>query len=187
MNLNRPVPAALVRPPNATSTTTNRLLLLATLALLCGDSFAAPNPNFVLIFTDDLRQQGYATACFGKWHLGHHPETLPIANGFDVYFGIPYSNDMNHPDNKDKPEGGPDGMDAHGAQSFGGSHAGACNGARCSGKGNVAQGMSFCQTLHTLRVVGKLGANLENTARLRPGQFLAYDRLKGGIASGRVF
>jgi hypothetical protein len=35
--------------------------------------------------------------------------------------------------------------------------------------------------------VGKPGANLENTARLRPGQFLAYDRLKGGIASGRVF
>jgi arylsulfatase A len=48
---------------------------------------------------DHLKLQGYATACVGKWHLGHHPETLPRANGFDSYFGIPYSNDMNHPDN----------------------------------------------------------------------------------------
>ncbi|NNE01081.1 MAG: sulfatase [Pirellulaceae bacterium] len=52
---------------------------------------------------DHLKAQGYATACFGKWHLGHHPETLPRQNGFDVYLGIPYSNDMNHPDNKGKP------------------------------------------------------------------------------------
>lgn len=52
---------------------------------------------------DHLKGQGYATACFGKWHLGHHPETLPRQNGFDVYYGIPYSNDMNHPENKGKP------------------------------------------------------------------------------------
>ena len=60
---------------------------------------------------DHLKQQGYATACFGKWHLGHHPETLPRAQGFDVYFGIPYSNDMNHPDNKGKPREDAEGMD----------------------------------------------------------------------------
>ncbi len=61
---------------------------------------------------DHLKGQGYATACFGKWHLGHHPETLPTSNGFDSYLGIPYSNDMNHPDNKGKPKGGRVGMDA---------------------------------------------------------------------------
>jgi len=51
---------------------------------------------------DQLRSVGYVTACIGKWHLGHHPETLPRNQGFDSYFGIPYSNDMNHPDNKGK-------------------------------------------------------------------------------------
>ena len=40
------------------------------------------------------RQKGYATACFGKWHLGHHPKFLPTQHGFDEYFGLPYSNDM---------------------------------------------------------------------------------------------
>ncbi|MEQ1632384.1 MAG: sulfatase-like hydrolase/transferase, partial [Planctomycetota bacterium] len=40
------------------------------------------------------KQKGYATACFGKWHLGHHPKFLPLQQGFDEYFGLPYSNDM---------------------------------------------------------------------------------------------
>ena len=49
-----------------------------------------------------LKQKGYVTAAFGKWHLGHHKQFLPTNNGFDEYFGIPYSNDMwpNHPTNK---------------------------------------------------------------------------------------
>jgi arylsulfatase A len=41
-----------------------------------------------------LKPKGYATAIFGKWHLGHHPPFLPTRHGFDVYFGLPYSNDM---------------------------------------------------------------------------------------------
>ncbi|MFN6111677.1 MAG: sulfatase [Planctomycetota bacterium] len=44
--------------------------------------------------------RGYATACIGKWHLGDSPEFLPLQNGFDEYYGLPYSNDMwpQHPD-----------------------------------------------------------------------------------------
>lgn len=41
-----------------------------------------------------LQTEGYATACFGKWHLGHATPHLPPNHGFDAYFGIPYSNDM---------------------------------------------------------------------------------------------
>lgn len=40
------------------------------------------------------KAQGYATACYGKWHLGDLPEFLPTRQGFDEYFGLPYSNDM---------------------------------------------------------------------------------------------
>ncbi|MBN2774165.1 MAG: sulfatase, partial [Prolixibacteraceae bacterium] len=51
---------------------------------------------------DVLKKKGYATAAFGKWHLGHYKQFLPLQHGFDEYFGIPYSNDMwpNHPTNK---------------------------------------------------------------------------------------
>jgi arylsulfatase A-like enzyme len=45
-----------------------------------------------------LQQNGYQTAAIGKWHLGHLPEFLPVAHGFDSYFGIPYSNDMDKVD-----------------------------------------------------------------------------------------
>jgi arylsulfatase A len=40
------------------------------------------------------KQKGYATAAYGKWHLGHHKKFLPMQHGFDDYFGLPYSNDM---------------------------------------------------------------------------------------------
>ena len=49
-----------------------------------------------------LKPKGYATAIYGKWHLGHHAEFLPTRHGFDDYFGLPYSNDMwpKHPTSK---------------------------------------------------------------------------------------
>ena len=42
-----------------------------------------------------LKGRDYKTMCIGKWHLGHLPQYLPPKRGFDEYFGIPYSNDMN--------------------------------------------------------------------------------------------
>jgi len=53
-----------------------------------------------------LKRSGYATAIYGKWHLGDDPGLLPAAQGFDDYFGLPYSNDMwpFHPTAKNFPE-----------------------------------------------------------------------------------
>ena len=51
------------------------------------------HPNEVTL-AEMLGDAGYATGCFGKWHLGDQPEFLPTAQGFDYYYGIPYSNDM---------------------------------------------------------------------------------------------
>lgn len=41
-----------------------------------------------------VKQKGYVTGCFGKWHLGHHPKFLPTRHGFDKFYGLPYSNGM---------------------------------------------------------------------------------------------
>ena len=51
------------------------------------------NPNEITI-AEVLKAEGYATACVGKWHLGDQPKFLPTKQGFDYYYGIPYSNDM---------------------------------------------------------------------------------------------
>ena len=51
------------------------------------------NPDEKTI-ADYLKGLGYATACVGKWHIGDQVEFLPTRQGFDSYFGIPYSNDM---------------------------------------------------------------------------------------------
>jgi arylsulfatase A len=51
------------------------------------------NPNEATI-AERLKERGYASMCIGKWHLGDQPEFLPTKQGFDHYFGIPYSNDM---------------------------------------------------------------------------------------------
>jgi arylsulfatase A-like enzyme len=47
-----------------------------------------------MTIADVLKPRGYASAIYGKWHLGHHPAFLPTRHGFDDYYGLPYSNDM---------------------------------------------------------------------------------------------
>lgn len=47
-----------------------------------------------ITIADMLKSKGYATMCVGKWHVGETKDTLPTAQGFDHYFGLPYSNDM---------------------------------------------------------------------------------------------
>lgn len=51
------------------------------------------HPDEVTI-ADMLKASGYKTACLGKWHVGDQAEFLPTKQGFDSYYGIPYSNDM---------------------------------------------------------------------------------------------
>ncbi|TRX60245.1 sulfatase [Fulvivirga sp. M361] len=55
------------------------------------------NPSELTI-AELLKQRNYAAACVGKWHLGDDDRVLPLSQGFDEYFGLPYSNDMT-PDN----------------------------------------------------------------------------------------
>lgn len=51
-------------------------------------------PSSEITLAEQMKKAGYTTACIGKWHLGHKKEYLPTNHGFDYYFGIPYSNDM---------------------------------------------------------------------------------------------
>ena len=51
-------------------------------------------PQEEVTIAEVLKQNNYATAAVGKWHLGHLPQHLPMTQGFDSYYGIPYSNDM---------------------------------------------------------------------------------------------
>ena len=77
---------------------------------MTGDNRRVLFPNSALGISDNeitlaeaLKQGGYATACIGKWHLGHLPEFLPTRHGFDYYFGLPYSNDMDNQRRGDPP------------------------------------------------------------------------------------
>ncbi|WP_238934494.1 sulfatase family protein [Aurantibacter crassamenti] len=68
-------------------------------------------PASEITLAEQLKGVGYNTAAIGKWHLGHKKQFLPTNNGFDYYFGIPYSNDMDHvgkANYKDNAEIGPE-------------------------------------------------------------------------------
>ena len=71
-------------------------------AVFFEDSEGGMPPSEVTI-AEVLRDRGYATAIVGKWHLGHHPEFVPTAQGFDRHFGLPYSNDMHTPHERGEP------------------------------------------------------------------------------------
>jgi arylsulfatase A-like enzyme len=62
-------------------------------AVLFPDSGSGLSPEEITV-AEVLKQKDYATAHVGKWHLGHLPQYLPTSQGFDYYYGIPYSNDM---------------------------------------------------------------------------------------------
>ncbi len=81
-----------------TGTYANRLELYGALDHTANHGL---NPEETTL-AETLKTVGYQTGMVGKWHLGHQAEFLPTRQGFDSYFGLPYSNDMwpNHPESK---------------------------------------------------------------------------------------
>jgi len=87
--------AAPVCTPSRAQLLTGRLAVRTGLAggVLFPDSTGGLQPAEITV-AEVLKTRGYATAAVGKWHLGVLPEYLPMKQGFDSYYGIPYSNDM---------------------------------------------------------------------------------------------
>jgi len=90
--------AASVSTPSRAGLLTGRLPIRSG---MCSDNrrvlFPDSNgglPQSEITIARALKQSGYQTAAIGKWHLGHKSPHLPTDHGFDSYFGIPYSNDM---------------------------------------------------------------------------------------------
>ncbi len=98
MKLTQFYSAAPVCTPSRAALMTGRLPIRSG---MCSDTRRVLFPNSdggipadEVTLAEALKTAGYTTACIGKWHLGHLPQYLPTNNGFDSYFGVPYSNDM---------------------------------------------------------------------------------------------
>jgi arylsulfatase A len=87
--------AAHLCTPSRAALLTGRLPVRSGLNVVLFPNSTGGIPDGEVTLAEALKARGYATSCIGKWHLGHLPAYLPTRHGFDHYFGIPYSNDMN--------------------------------------------------------------------------------------------
>ena len=83
--------------PSRAALLTGRLPIRSGLNRVLFPNSTGGIPDAEITLAEALKTRGYATMCVGKWHLGHLPQFLPTRHGFDHYFGIPYSNDMDSP------------------------------------------------------------------------------------------
>lgn len=83
--------------PSRASVLTGRYPIRAGVPRVLGALSHEGLPASEVTLADVLRAAGYATAIVGKWHLGRWPSQLPTRHGFDRWFGLPYSNDMDIP------------------------------------------------------------------------------------------
>lgn len=87
-------PAAKCTPSRA-GLLTGRLAIRSGMTQTLAAAMTTGLPPEEITLAEALAERGYRSACIGKWHLGSTPRTLPQRHGFDVFFGLPYSNDYN--------------------------------------------------------------------------------------------
>ena len=94
MKLTQFYAAAPVCTPSRAALLTGRLPVRTGLTSVLFPFSKGGLPAWETTLAESLKARGYATACVGKWHLGHEADYLPTRHGFDRFLGVPYSNDM---------------------------------------------------------------------------------------------
>lgn len=94
MLLNRFYTASSVSSPSRAAILTGRMPQRVGVPAVLFPFTTTGLPAEEITIAEKLHDQGYKTTIIGKWHLGHKPEQLPTTQGFESFYGIPYSNDM---------------------------------------------------------------------------------------------